>query len=182
MGMRSQGFQPLFKPIPHGHQLKSQHYQKLSHSPLLSRWIPTLAKALFHHLLACLASGHLPLSLLICPQATLLLIALIHLRFTPSKSPRGHLSHLGWTIFGLTCVASWLFHFLAIRDLGSSRGHSYLLFGRLGIARPSTAPELGPSSFHSLFEHSLQPELVQNEWNATVIGGKGSSLWRGARI
>ena len=77
-----------------------------------------------------------------------------------------------WTIFGLTCVTGfWLFS--AIRDLG---GHSYLLFAPLAISRPSHAPELGPSPFHWLFEHSL-PELVQNEWNATVIGGKGSSLW-----
>ena len=112
---------------------------------------------------------------------------LIHLRFTPSSNFLSSWSPFGGRPFSLLVLLDhfWshmchcLLDFLAIRDLG---GHSYLLFAGPAIARPSTAPELGPSPFHCLFEHSLQPELVQNEWNATVIGGKGSSLWRGARI
>lgn len=68
---------------------------------------------------------------------------------------------------------SKLLDFLAIQDLGSRRGHSYLLFALAVSADHHLLLNLAKSC---LFEHSL-PELVQNEWNATVIGGKGSSLW-----
>ena len=145
-------------------------------SPLLSSWIPTLAKPLFHHL--PLASGLRPLSLVSCPQAPSQLLSTLCISLLLIAS-LGHLMveflpHWSSTIFGLTCVTeistSWLSGILGLALV------TVIYCLPSGIARPSNAPELGPSLFHWLFEHSL-PELVQNEWNATVIGGKGSSLW-----
>ena len=78
-----------------------------------------------------------------------------------------------WTIFGPTCVTagfwtSWLSGILGLVVVT-------VIYCLPSQYRPTIICSwTWPKS--CLFEHSL-PELVQNEWNATVIGGKGSSLW-----
>ena len=78
-----------------------------------------------------------------------------------------------WTIFGPTCVTagfwtSWLSKILGLVVVT-------VIYCLPSQYRPTIICSwTWPKS--CLFEHSL-PELVQNEWNATVIGGKGSSLW-----
>ena len=97
-------------------------------SPLLK--IPSLAQALSRHLLV--ASGPTrPLSLLCQQRCQWLTIT-----FNPSLSFTDPLSSFSWSPYGLSLLNHfrshmchcWLLDFLAIRDLGSRRGHSYLLF------------------------------------------------------
>ena len=142
-------------------------------SPLLK--IPSLAPALSRHLLV--ASGPTrPLSLVRQQQCQRLTIT-----FNPSLSFTDPLSSFSWSPYGLLLLNHFQFPHVSL-----------LAFGHLGYPGSWVSSWsqlfivcLAVSADHHLllnlaksclFEHSL-PELVQNEWNATVIGGKGSSLW-----